>query len=53
MTMEERLQAATRMYWEARRAKEDETQKQHPEWSEQEVRSEVNRLFLQAAMIEC
>jgi hypothetical protein len=53
MTMQERWQAATKIYWNARRAKEAETQRQHPEWPEQEVRAEVSRLFLQAAMVEC
>ena len=52
MTPVRRLAEAEKLYWEARRLKESEVRSQHPEWSEQQVRMEVSRIFLAEAMKE-
>ena len=41
-----RLKLAERMFWEARRLKTAGVRHQHPEWQEQQVIAEVNRIFL-------
>jgi hypothetical protein len=52
MTPEQKLKAAERMYWEARRSKEDELRNLNPNWSEQEIHNEAKRIFLNEAMKE-
>ena len=46
MTPEQRLRIAERMYWSARKLKTAGVRSQHPDWTESQVRAEVNRLFL-------
>ncbi|MDR3457300.1 MAG: hypothetical protein P4N60_07635 [Verrucomicrobiae bacterium] len=41
-----RLQLAEQMFWSARRLKAAGVRYQHPDWSEDEVAAEVNRIFL-------
>jgi len=48
MTGDRRLKVAERLYWSARKLKAAGVRSQHPDWSEQQVRAEVNRLFLHA-----
>jgi hypothetical protein len=52
MTGEQKLMIAEQMFWDARRAKAGEVKQAHPDWSEQEVQSEVKRIFLAEAMKE-
>lgn len=52
MTPWQKLKASERMFWDARRAKADELQAGHTDWSEQEVQAEVKRIFLAEAMKE-
>ena len=52
MMPEEKFKAAERMYWEARRLKEDELRNLNPNWSEQEIHDETKRIFLNEAMKE-
>ena len=53
MTPEQRLMLAEKMYWDARLAKAIEMRVLHPDWSEDEVQTEVKWLFLAEAMKEC
>ena len=41
-----RLQLAERMYWAARKLKTAGVRSQHPDWPEEKVITEVNRIFL-------
>ena len=52
MTPQERLRMAGKTYWDTRRAKATELSAEHPNWSEDEVETEVKRLFLAEAMKE-
>jgi hypothetical protein len=52
MTPEQKWEIAEQMYWDARRAEAVKVQAMHPDWSEQEVESEVRRIFLAEAMKE-
>ncbi len=48
MTPERRWQTALALYWTARRLKSSVIQSLHPEWSPEQVESEVRRIFLYA-----
>jgi hypothetical protein len=48
MTPAERLQQATRLYWSARRLREAYERTLHPDWTDDEVRDHVRRIFLRA-----
>jgi hypothetical protein len=48
MTPQERLLHADRLYWSARALREAAERARHPEWSEDEVKSHVRRVFLLA-----
>lgn len=48
MTGERRLQVAEQLYWSARRLSAAGVRSRHPDWSEEQVHAEVNRLFLHA-----
>jgi hypothetical protein len=52
MTPEQKWKIAEQMYWDARRAQAGEVQTMHPDWSKEEVESEVRRIFLAEAMKE-
>src|SRR5205823_9057522 len=52
MTPQERLQAAERLYWRARKVKAAELRHQHPDFDEEQVQAEVRRIFLEAALQE-
>lgn len=52
MTPQQRLQEATRMYWEARRLTANLIRNQNPDWNEEGVQVEVRRIFLAEAMKE-
>ncbi|HSY19147.1 MAG TPA: hypothetical protein VK815_12460 [Candidatus Acidoferrales bacterium] len=41
-----RLQLAEQMFWSARRLKAAGVRYQHPDWSEDQIIAEVNRIFL-------
>jgi hypothetical protein len=41
-----RLQLAEQMFWSARRLKAAGVRYQHPDWSEDQITAEVNRIFL-------
>jgi hypothetical protein len=46
MSGERRLQLAEQMFWSARRLKAAGVRCQHPDWPEEKVTAEVNRIFL-------
>lgn len=48
MTGARRLKLAERMFWFARKFKSSGVRHQHPDWTEEQVRAEVNRVFLNA-----
>ena len=48
MTGEKRLRMAEQMFWMARDLKTAGVRSQHPDWPEQKVVAEVNRIFLHA-----
>jgi hypothetical protein len=48
MPGERRLQLAEEMFWSARRLKAAGVRYQHPDWPEEKVLAEVNRIFLAA-----
>jgi hypothetical protein len=48
MSGERRLILAEEMFWAARELKAAGVRWQHPEWSEEQVTAEVNRIFLNA-----
>jgi hypothetical protein len=48
MPGERRLQLAEEMFWSARRLKAAGIRHQHPDWPEDKVMAEVNRIFLHA-----
>jgi hypothetical protein len=52
MSGERRLEVAEQLYWAARKLKAAGIWSQHPDWSEEQVKAEVNRLFLIEAMKE-
>ena len=49
MSGQQRLKIAEQLYWSARKLKTAGVRHQHPDWSEEKVISEVNRIFLHAA----
>ena len=46
MSGQRRLQLAEQMFWSARRLKAAGVRYQHPDWPEEKVTAEVNRIFL-------
>ena len=48
MPGEHRLQLAEDMFWSARELKAAGIRNQHPDWPEEKVTAEVNRIFLHA-----
>lgn len=48
MSGEQRLAVAENLYWAARDLKKSGVRSQHPEWTEEQVVAEVNRIFLNA-----
>jgi hypothetical protein len=48
MPGERRLHMAEEMFWSARRLKAAGVRHQHPDWPEEKVIAEVNRIFLHA-----
>jgi len=48
MTPERRLALAEQLYWSAREWKAAWLRTQHADWSEEQVRREVTRIFLHA-----
>lgn len=48
MTGARRLKLAEQMFWFARDLKASGVRHQHPDWTEDQVRAEVNRIFLHA-----
>jgi hypothetical protein len=48
MTGQQRLKLAEDMFWAARRLKAAGVRHQHPDWSEEAVETEVNRIFRHA-----
>lgn len=48
MSGERRLQLAEEMFWSARKLKAAGVRHQHPDWPEEKVIAEVNRIFLDA-----
>jgi hypothetical protein len=49
MTPEQKLKAAARMFWDARRARAQAIQQEHMAWSKDEVELELRRLMLAEA----
>ena len=43
-----RLKLAEQLYWSARKLKAAGVRSQHPDWPEEKVIAEVNRIFLHA-----
>jgi hypothetical protein len=48
MSGEQRLRLAERLYWSARKMKAAGLCAQHPDWSAEQVKDEVRRIFLHA-----
>jgi len=48
MSGERRLQLAEDMFWSVRKLKLAGVRHQHPDWSEEKIIAEVNRIFLHA-----
>lgn len=48
MTGEQRLEVAEQLYWNARELKIAGVRFHHPDWPEEKVIAEVNRIFLNA-----
>ena len=48
MSPAQKLQAAVRLYWSARSLKEAALRKQHPTWTDDQLRRAVNGAFLYA-----
>ena len=48
MTGQQRLKVAEQLYWSARKLKTAGVRSQHPDWSDGQVKAEVNRIFLNA-----
>jgi hypothetical protein len=48
MTGARRLKLAERMFWFARKVKSSGVRHQHPDWTQEQVLAEVNRIFLNA-----
>jgi hypothetical protein len=48
MPGERRLKLAELLYWSARKLKAAGVRSQHPDWPEEKVNAEVNRIFLHA-----
>jgi len=48
MSGEQRLKLAEQMFWSARKLKAAGVRSQHPDWSEERIIAEVNRIFLHA-----
>lgn len=48
MTPAEKLRQASRLYWSARRLREAHERSLHPDWTDDEVRAHVRRVFLLA-----
>ena len=49
MTGQRRLEIAEHLFWTARALKTAGVRYQHPDWPEEKVLAEVNRIFLHAA----
>lgn len=49
MAPRERLRQAEALYWTARRLREAHERALHPEWSDDQVRERVRKVFLRAA----
>jgi len=48
MSGQRRLKIAEQLYWSARKLKAAGLRSQHPDWPEDKVIAEVNRIFLHA-----
>jgi hypothetical protein len=48
MTGQERLRLAERLYWSARKMKAAGVRAQHPDWTEDQIKAEVVRIFRHA-----
>jgi hypothetical protein len=48
MSGQRRLKLAEEMFWAARKLKAAGVRHQHPDWPEEQIVSEVNRIFLNA-----
>jgi hypothetical protein len=48
MTPSERLRQSDRLYWSARRLREAHERALHPDWTDDELRDHVRRIFLRA-----
>ena len=46
MSGEEKLRAAFRLYWSARKLKEAALRDQYPDWTEERIRQRVKEIFL-------
>jgi len=50
MTPAERLRHAQHLYWSARRLREAYERSLHPDWSDEQIRAHVRRIFLRASL---
>ena len=48
MPGQRRLQLAEKLYWSARKMKAAGVRAQHPDWADEQVNAEVQRIFLHA-----
>ncbi|MGE0401515.1 MAG: hypothetical protein AB7T06_32740 [Kofleriaceae bacterium] len=49
MTPAARFRQASALYWTARKLREAHERARHPEWSDEQVRDHVRKVFLRAA----
>jgi hypothetical protein len=49
MTPVERLRQAAALYWTARRLREAHERSLHPDWSDEQIREHVRKVFLRAS----
>ena len=50
MTGQERLLLAEKMFWDARRARAQSIQREHQDWSEEQVEQELRKVMFAEAM---
>ncbi len=48
MTGEQKLRAAFRLYWGARKIKAARLRQQHPDWTEEQIQQRVKEIFMHA-----
>lgn len=50
MSPQEKLQIANQMFWDARRARGESIQREHQDWSKEQVEKELRKVMFAEAM---